>query len=195
MNTPASTNLPALRDMRGSSDADREAVATALYESIGPRVMRFGASHFGGDIDMAEELTAETFACVVIGLPFFEGHAQWSTWVMRIAMNVSAGFIRRRYRDAGETHVDSTIAGHDPTQSSVLQRDDITRMVRECITTLHPDHRTALSLLALDGLAPAEAADLLGVAEGTVWSRYARARLALAERLRARGFGPQDMPT
>ena len=186
--------IPPLRDMRGVPPSERDTVAAALYASIGPRVMRFGLRYFGGDAEQAEELAAETFARVIVALPHFEGRSAWATWILRIAMNVVAGWLRRRYRHTHDREADDRLAANDPTQSTKLQREDIARVVRECIATLQPDHRMVLSLLALDGLTPPEAAELLGVADGTIWSRYARARLALAEKLRARGFGPQDMP-
>lgn len=50
--------------------------------------------------------------------------------------------------------------------------------------------RLALTLVDMEGLPVAEATQLLGVAEGTVKSRCARGRSALADILRSRdGYG------
>jgi DNA-directed RNA polymerase specialized sigma24 family protein len=52
--------------------------------------------------------------------------------------------------------------------------------------------RMVLALVVVDGLSQTEVAELLGVAEGTVWSRYARARVALAREFEVRGLAPED---
>ncbi len=51
--------------------------------------------------------------------------------------------------------------------------------VGQALAALSPELRAAIEATVLDGLTCAEAADLLGVAEGTVKSRCHRARLAL----------------
>jgi RNA polymerase sigma-70 factor (ECF subfamily) len=50
---------------------------------------------------------------------------------------------------------------------------------------LSAEHRTVISLFAVDGLSHREIADVLGVPEGTVWSRLAAARRKLHEALGA----------
>nr|WP_280137459.1 RNA polymerase sigma factor [Bosea sp. Root381] len=57
------------------------------------------------------------------------------------------------------------------------------RSVEEAMKTLSEDHRTILHLVCVEELSYAEAAEVLDVPKGTVMSRLARARLALAERL------------
>jgi RNA polymerase sigma-70 factor (ECF subfamily) len=51
------------------------------------------------------------------------------------------------------------------------------------LSTLPREQRTVMALVVLDGMSYAEAADALGVPVGTVMSRLARARAALAARL------------
>jgi RNA polymerase sigma-70 factor (ECF subfamily) len=51
---------------------------------------------------------------------------------------------------------------------------------------LSAEHRVVLSLFALDGLRHREVAEILGVAEGTVWSRLHQARRRLAALLAER---------
>jgi hypothetical protein len=64
---------------------------------------------------------------------------------------------------------------------------DALRMIDEELAGL-PDHlRVAVVLCELDGVGRAEAAARLGIRPGTLSSRLARARKALAERLRKRG--------
>jgi RNA polymerase sigma-70 factor (ECF subfamily) len=48
---------------------------------------------------------------------------------------------------------------------------------------LSVEHRTVLSLFAVEELSHKEIADILGVPEGTVWSRLNSARKRLLEQL------------
>lgn len=61
----------------------------------------------------------------------------------------------------------------------------------QALAGLSPELRGALEATVLDGLTCAEAAVLLGVAEGTVKSRCHRARLALRAALAAQQAGPE----
>jgi RNA polymerase sigma-70 factor, ECF subfamily len=63
----------------------------------------------------------------------------------------------------------------------------------QALAGLSPELRGAIEATVLDGLTCAEAAVLLGVAEGTVKSRCYRARLALRAALAEQQSGP-DMP-
>jgi len=55
--------------------------------------------------------------------------------------------------------------------------------VRRAIAVLSPELRTVLLLVSVEGLAYREAAEILGLPMGTIMSRLARARLALAKAL------------
>jgi RNA polymerase sigma-70 factor (ECF subfamily) len=60
----------------------------------------------------------------------------------------------------------------------------------QALATLSPELRGAIEATVLDGLTCAEAAVLLGVAEGTVKSRCHRARVALRAALAGQHAGP-----
>jgi RNA polymerase sigma-70 factor (ECF subfamily) len=184
------TTTPAPRDLRGASLDERNALVRSLYESVGPRVLGLGHRYFGGRRDLAEELVAETFARVITGIGRFEGRSSYETWIFRIAMNVAAQWIRRDVRrrgDAADTDPPARGAPSDRTDA-----DERKRLVDEAVRALPPDHRMVLALVVVDGLSQSSVAELLGVAEGTVWSRYARARVALAREFERRGLAAED---
>ena len=58
--------------------------------------------------------------------------------------------------------------------------------MRRLVAGLPAEQRSALMLVAVDGLSYGDAAGILGVPSGTVASRLARARLALAEAMEGR---------
>jgi RNA polymerase sigma-70 factor (ECF subfamily) len=65
----------------------------------------------------------------------------------------------------------------------------------QALAGLSPDLRSAIQATVLDGLTCAEAAVLLGVAEGTVKSRCHRARVALRAALAEQQSGPDTTAT
>jgi RNA polymerase sigma-70 factor (ECF subfamily) len=56
-------------------------------------------------------------------------------------------------------------------------------VIDRALFSLPPDQRTALVAIDLEGYSVAEASAMLGVPEGTIKSRCARARQRLQERL------------
>jgi RNA polymerase sigma-70 factor (ECF subfamily) len=139
-----------------------------------------------GDIAEAEDATQETFIIVHRALPGFRGEAAPATWVTRIALRVAARSRKRRRRRGGVSlareHAEDLAASPDP--DALEQRDEVAR-VRAALAALSPDHRAVISLFAIDGLSHAEIADVLGIPEGTVWSRLHLARKKLRARLEA----------
>ncbi len=75
-----------------------------------------------------------------------------------------------------------------PIAAAVAVDSDAVRALDEEIARLPQHLRTAVSLCELDGLPRKEAADRLGIAEGTLSSRLAKARQLLARRLLGRGI-------
>jgi RNA polymerase sigma-70 factor (ECF subfamily) len=181
---------PAPRDLRGASPAERDALLRALYETVGPKILGLGRRYFGGRRDLAEDLVAETFARVIAGVDRFAGRSSYSTWIFRIAMNVAAQWIRTdAARRAPTTDAEPAAAG-GPTDRA--DADDRRRLVDDALRALSPEHRMVLALVVVDGLGQSDVAELLGVPEGTVWSRYARARVALAREFERRGLSAED---
>ncbi len=65
-------------------------------------------------------------------------------------------------------------------------RLEAARLAR-AMARLGADHRAVLSLFAVEGLGHAEIAAVLGVPEGTVWSRLHAARKALGRAIEGAG--------
>jgi RNA polymerase sigma-70 factor (ECF subfamily) len=129
----------------------------------------------------AEDACQEAFASVHRALPTFRGEARVTTWVYRIAVRAALD-LRARSRKRGEEPLDLALDvadGHsvEDDASWRLQMDHVQR----ALGTLSADHRIVLGLVAGEELSLTEIADVLGVPEGTVASRVARARLKLVQ--------------
>lgn len=74
--------------------------------------------------------------------------------------------------------------GEDPREAAARRERD--RHVQEALRGLDEETRSVITLRHVDGLSTREVAEVLGVAEGTVWSRLHRGLEALRQKLSAR---------
>lgn len=135
----------------------------------------------GNDAD-ALDATQEAMIAIVRGLDRFDGRAAFSTWAYRVATNACLDELRRRRRrpePTADEDLDVVTAGAGPSLEEVGERVDIDA----ALATLAPEFRAAVVLRDLVGLDYAEIGEVLGAPVGTVKSRIARGRAALATAL------------
>jgi len=116
----------------------------------------------------------------------FRGDSAVTTWLHRIVVNACLDRMRRRASrpvtdGADERTLDNLAAGHaapDPSSDA-----DVSLDVMAALRMLPPEQQGALVLVDMLGYPVAEAADILGVSEGTIKSRCARGRARLLPRL------------
>jgi RNA polymerase sigma-70 factor (ECF subfamily) len=147
------------------------------------------AARMLGDLEEAKDLSQEVFLQVYRTLPRFEGRSSLKTWIYRIVVNQCRNrhrWWKRRARDRARPLDDLTIAENaqlaaprtDGPDEQLSRREQASR-VQRALLSLSLDHRAVLMLREVEELSGAEIAEALGVAEGTVKSRLARARDAL----------------
>jgi RNA polymerase sigma-70 factor (ECF subfamily) len=132
----------------------------------------------------------------------FRGDSAVTTWLHRIVVNACLDKMRRRSArpevSGGDDRILDAIAagdsGADPAAGS-----DVSLEVTAALRHLPRDQQVALVLVDMLDYPVAEAARLLGVAEGTVKSRCARGRARLLPRLahlrQSAGSGSQRRET
>ena len=132
--------------------------------------------------DEAMELTQDVFVKAWQALPGWRPEARFSTWLLQIARNAALDQLRRRRvvqfapLDDGMDVAD-TAPGPEARYAS-RQRQ---ALLDHALQQIAAEHREILLLREVEGLAYGELASVLGIAEGTVKSRLARARSALLE--------------
>jgi RNA polymerase sigma factor (sigma-70 family) len=99
----------------------------------------------------------------------------------RIAMNSRRSMARQRLRDQHGARAEASLPGEDITWREVQA------LLDEEVEALPEAHRRVFVLCGLQGVSKHEAARQLGLKEGTVSSRLARARRQLQARLQGRG--------
>jgi RNA polymerase sigma-70 factor, ECF subfamily len=98
---------------------------------------------------------------------------------------VNACLDRIRRRQARPTvPLPDTGPSEPATPRNEIEDHDVRLAVQDALAELPEEQRLAIVLVDVEGYPVAEAAALLGVAEGTVKSRCARGRLRLAKLLR-----------
>lgn len=114
--------------------------------------------------------------------PTFRHDSSVSSWLYRIVVNACLDRLRRNKSHPTVPLADDVHPATDPT--SVL---DTALMIERALLRLPVEQRAAIVAVDMHGYSIAETARLLGVPEGTVKSRCARARRKLAESLRPLG--------
>jgi RNA polymerase sigma-70 factor (ECF subfamily) len=141
-----------------------------------------------GHPEDALDATQEALIAVTRGLHRYDGRALFTTWLYRVATNAALDELRRRKRrpepaelsddrPVGSGAVGGTTASSAPVESVVAARLD----VDAALARLSPEFRAAVVLRDLCDLDYAEIADVLDVPIGTVRSRIARGRAAIAQ--------------
>ena len=141
----------------------------------------------------AEDLTQETFVRAHRSLPTFRGEASLSTWLYRIATNVSLDHFRRPTTRQARTALPLEKIEFDEDQDSDVPSSpeqqaacsEMSACVQEFVQRLPPDHRVVLVLKDLQGLKNREIAAVLDCSLASVKIRLHRARTKLREALNA----------
>ena len=144
-----------------------------------PRVRRFACS-LTGNRDDADDLLQTTVERVLDrGVP---DDADVTRWMFRVCKNLWIDEIRSRKvrREAAERP--EMVDGREVRGEARALGEVTLREVDEAMRALPEEQRAVLSLVAVEGLAYREAAEVLEIPIGTVMSRLARARATLAHR-------------
>ncbi|MBV8341302.1 MAG: RNA polymerase sigma factor [Gammaproteobacteria bacterium] len=130
------------------------------------------------DAQLAEDCTQDTFINAWRALGKFETRSSLSTWLHRIAVNVSLAKRRKSGPVELLAEEEEGLAVEWTLETPVEVRE-----IESAIDELPDGARDALVLHALYGYSHGEAAQMLGIAEGTCKAQLHRARKLLRERL------------
>lgn len=164
--------------------AGDSAMFEVLMRRYNQRVYRAVRAVLGSD-DEAEDVMQQAYLNAYRNLHQFEGRAQFSTWLTRIAVNEA---IARRKHDtnvmAGEDDVMNQIADEQrPNPEQHTMTSELRAMLEREVAALPAAFRTVLVLRDVEGLSTGETASCLAISEDLVKTRLHRARAALRETL------------
>src|SRR5579863_6051994 len=147
-----------------------------LYRQFSPRVYAL-CLRLTGQREAAEDCTQESFVAAWRALTGFERRSRFSTWLHRIAVHTVLAR-RRGLRVAHEVAEPATGLPEVADAGSEAPLD-----LERAIAALPDGARHVLVLVGLYGFSHAEAAQTLGIAEGTCKAQLHRARGLLAAAL------------
>ncbi|GAA3280261.1 RNA polymerase sigma factor SigM [Dactylosporangium vinaceum] len=127
-----------------------------------------------GDREEAADALQDALLSAFRAAANFRGESAVTTWLHRIVVNACLDRIRRR-----QARPTVPLPETDVTPAPASDRETALD-VRQALLQLPIEQRAALVLVDVQGYAVAEAAVMLGVAEGTIKSRCARGRARLA---------------
>ena len=129
------------------------------------------------DWEKADDLVQEAITRAWANQHRFEPGTNMMAWLFTIVRNTFYSHHRRRSREVEDPNGDyaKTLKTH-PDQQSHIDFEDM----RAALQRIPADQREALLLIAAEGFSYEEAAEIMGVAVGTVKSRVNRARGRLA---------------
>ncbi len=139
--------------------------------------------------DVVDQAVQDTFLVLWRGAGGYGGRGDVAAFIWGIGIRRLIGAMRR---ETGTRRLPSRVAEPETVASAedqVLVGIEHGRL-GQALAGLSPELRCAIEATVLDGLTCAEAAVLLGVAEGTIKSRCHRARVALRAALADPASGP-----
>ena len=123
----------------------------------------------------AEELTIEVFIKIYRALGTWQPRAKFTTWIYKIAHNLSVDHYRSKSRRATTYLDDENLAIDEPASTDmrsnpehVVLEQDRHRIIHEAIGQLSPNQRSVFVMSRYNCLQIREIAEIMGMAEGTV---------------------------
>jgi RNA polymerase sigma-70 factor, ECF subfamily len=148
------------------------------------------------DRELAEDLAQETFVKVFNNLDRFDPKYKFSSWIFKIANNLTIDTLRRKELDTVSLdgsrnartaeEADSSriaVASEDENPEELLEAKQLGEQIGEAIGELRAEYRTAVVLRHVEGLSYEEIAEIMEVPLGTVKTYIHRARGELRTRL------------
>jgi len=165
------------RTQRGAA-AEREAAFAELFREFRGAVFSL-CLDLTGNVADAEDALQEVFLALHQGIGRFRGESRLFTWVYRIAIRTALRVKASRPKESRELKVDPVAT----TEDDPIEAREASERIFYALSRLSADHRVVISLFAVEGLSHKQIAAILGVPEGTVWSRLHHARKNLASLL------------
>jgi len=169
------------RSREGDLDAYAELVRRCR-ETVYRTIYRFTKNHSDTD-DMAQE----TFLRAFRGIRHFKKKSGFSTWAIRIAINQSLNFLKKKKKEKGMKTFEEIRAGGDSgwtySPDSAANARELRENLDAAIDSLPALYRSTFILVILEGMSRGQAARVLGCSENTVSWRVHKARKMIQAKL------------
>src|SRR5665647_2027930 len=162
--------------VKASVDGDKSAFAeiVARYRKMVARTVK----GMLGDSVFADDIGQEVFIKLYYSLSEFRGEAKLSTYIQKIAVNLTLNEIKRRKRffsmfsQKGNNEMyEFEVADYDTEE-----RREASEIVNKALSAMDPKFRIIVTMRMLQGYSTKETAEILDLPLGTAVSRLSRAQ-------------------
>ena len=140
----------------------------------------------------AEDVIQEAYVRAYAHLDQFDGRAQFSTWLTKIAVYEALARVRSRGRyefmDEAPLEASMPIQSLPDPERETFGRE-LGKLIESAVDNLGDGYREVFMLRQVEGMSTTETAEVLGVSDDVVKTRFSRARHAIQQDLLER-MGP-----
>jgi len=131
-----------------------------------------------GDSVFSDDIGQEVFIKLYYSLSGFRGEAKLSTYIQKIAVNLTLNEIKKRKRFFSMFSQKGNAEMHEfeVADQDNEGRKDAREIVDKALMKMEPKFRIILTMRMLQGYSTKETAEILGLPLGTVLSRLSRAQ-------------------
>ncbi|MDR1722924.1 MAG: sigma-70 family RNA polymerase sigma factor [Tannerella sp.] len=162
-----------------------DCVRAGKTECFAPLLERYGKQVFSlvakiiGNREDAEEVTQDVFVKAYRSLTSFRGDSSFSTWLYRIAYNMSVSATRRQVIPHTVLDEEITSSIVDDDEPDAFSEDVRLEYLEQALTQLSPDDRAMILMHYKEDRPMAEIAVITGLTETNVKTRIFRIRKKL----------------
>ena len=137
----------------------------------------------------AEDLTQEVFVNAFQSISSFKGNSEFSTWLFRIAINISLNHIHKSRRNLIFRFTEECMhdlfrkSDNSPNPEELMVETERDLAIRNAIDLLPDKQRTAFVLSKYDELSQKEIAAVMNTSEGAIEQHLQRAKINLQKKL------------
>ncbi len=162
-----------------------EAAFDEIVRRLTPRLYSIALRSLGS-AEAAEEAVQETWVRIYNRMGDLQDPQAFEGWAIRVTLSRIHDEFRSRARERsarrGLAEMRAAL-GTPRERMSASEREDLARVLRDAVASLDDAHREVFVLREMEGLPHGEISRMLGIPEGTVWSRLSYARKALRDYL------------
>ncbi len=162
--------------VKASLDGDKKAFGEIVtrYQKMVARTVK----GMLGDSAFAEDVGQEVFIKLYHSLSEFRGEAKLSTYIQKIAVNMTLNEIKRRKRffSLFSQKGNNEMYEYEIPDHFNEERKETKEIVNKALLCLDPKFRIIVTMRMLQGYSTKETAELLNLPLGTVLSRLSRAQ-------------------
>jgi len=131
-----------------------------------------------GDSVFAEDIGQEVFIKLYYSLSEFRGEAKLSTYIQKIAVNLTLNEIKRRKRffTLFSQKANDEMYAFEIADKDTEERREASEIVNKALMAMDPKFRIIVTMRMLQGYSTKETAEILNLPIGTVLSRLSRAQ-------------------